>query len=519
MKKYLLIIVAMMLATVIRATVIYHAGCSFIVTSETDHTVELVYYSDIATEVKLPDSVTNNGTQYAVTSIGEYAIKSRYLTSVIIPNTVTKIGVHAFSSCISLPTITIPKSVTEIGDAAFVCGESLKDIYVEDGNRFYCSDNGVLYNSDMTELVQCPGGRVEFDFPNTVTKIGDNAFSYCIGLTTLTIPNSVTSIGDCAFSYCTCLSSVTIPNSVTTIGERAFSRCTSLTTIAIPHSVTEIGVYAFESCRNLTSVTIPNSITTIGSGVFHDCSSLITVTIPNSVTSIGVGAFFRCTGLTSVTIPKSMSEFDVNLFCGCTNLTKIIDMNPTPQIIGRNVFVNVPADAVIYIPKGSYKDYTQAEGWSYFSDFREMGAFDITLSASNLELGEGESAELMVNIVKDDDVTAVEHEWLSSNSEVAAVADGKVTAIAPGKAVITYIVYDSYGTAHSESCTVTVTDSAGIDDILNDTSIMADVYNMQGVAVLRNARTADIDALPSGLYIVRRGNKAEKVFKKHGVIK
>ena len=59
----------------------------------------------------------------------------------------------------------------------------------------------------------------------SVTYIGSFAFSYCSGLTSVTIPGSVTSIGRSAFLDCRGLTSVTIPNSVTTIGERAFGTC------------------------------------------------------------------------------------------------------------------------------------------------------------------------------------------------------------------------------------------------------------------------------------------------------
>ena len=58
-----------------------------------------------------------------------------------------------------------------------------------------------------------------------VTSIGNYAFSYCSGLTSVIIPNSVTSIGDWAFRECSGLTSVTIPNSVTSIGSYAFNFC------------------------------------------------------------------------------------------------------------------------------------------------------------------------------------------------------------------------------------------------------------------------------------------------------
>ena len=104
---------------------------------------------------------------------------------------------------------------------------------------------------------------------------------------------SVTSIGNDAFCYCSGLTSITIPNSVTSIGDRAFHDCSRLTSITIPESVTSIGDNAFDS-SGLTSVTIPNSVTSISDGAFEDCSSLTSVTIPNSVTSIGWDAFYGC---------------------------------------------------------------------------------------------------------------------------------------------------------------------------------------------------------------------------------
>ena len=73
---------------------------------------------------------------------------------------------------------------------------------------------------------------------------------------------------------CTGLTSVVIPNSVTSIGNNAFSDCTGLTSVKIPNSVTSIGNYAFLGCTGLTSIVIPNSVTTIGWNAFNACESL-----------------------------------------------------------------------------------------------------------------------------------------------------------------------------------------------------------------------------------------------------
>ena len=92
-------------------------------------------------------------------------------------------------------------------------------------------------------------------------------------------------------------SCISIPDSVTSIGNWAFSGCSSLTSITIPHSVTSIESYAFSGCSSLTNITIPDSVTSIGGGAFHSCNNLTSITIPDSVTSIGYGAFYGCKDL------------------------------------------------------------------------------------------------------------------------------------------------------------------------------------------------------------------------------
>ena len=127
----------------------------------------------------------------------------------------------------------------------------------------YTTNNGAITITGYTG----PGGAVTI--PNTinglpVTSIGDQAFVFCSGLTSVTIPNGVTTLGTGAFYGCTGLTNVTIPNSVTNIGDLAFADCTSLTSITIPNSVTSIGEGAFDNCASLTSVMIPDSVTSIG---------------------------------------------------------------------------------------------------------------------------------------------------------------------------------------------------------------------------------------------------------------
>ena len=148
------------------------------------------------------------------------------------------------------------------------------------------------YSNEYTGTVIIPSSVIYNNEEYRVTSIGFSAFSYCSGLTSVTIPNSVTNIGNCAFGSCQSLTAIEIPNSVTNIGNQAFEYCAGLKSVTIPNSVTSIGNSTFNFCTGLSSVTIPNSITSIGNSAFYGCRRLISVTIPNSVTSIGNQAFF-----------------------------------------------------------------------------------------------------------------------------------------------------------------------------------------------------------------------------------
>jgi hypothetical protein len=191
-----------------------------------------------------------------------------------------------------------------------------------------------------TTLTKYNGNEKSVIIPNTVTTIGDEAFSGNTNLTSVTIPASVTSIGENIFWSCTNLTDInveagnsmysssggvlldksgkllllcpngkgafTIPSSVTTIKPRAFDRCNRLTSVTIPNSITSIGDYAFYNATGLKSVTIPSSVTSIGDSAFAQ-SGLTSVTIPASVTTIGQSAF-QSSHLTSVTFAGSIAR-------------------------------------------------------------------------------------------------------------------------------------------------------------------------------------------------------------------
>ena len=175
------------------------------------------------TSITIPDSLT---------SIGNNALSEcSSLTSITIPDSVTSIGERAFWYCESLTSITIPNSVTCIGGCIFNDCKELHNVILETSN-FFVQDN-ILYSKEG-RVISCWSGNSHIIIPQGVTSIGNNAFSWCYSLTTITIPNSVTSIEESAFDGCKFLNSITIPNSVTSIGKRAFDGCESLNSIRIP---------------------------------------------------------------------------------------------------------------------------------------------------------------------------------------------------------------------------------------------------------------------------------------------
>ena len=258
------------------------------------------------TKVVIPDSVTNIGKRAfancssltevvipnSVTNIGKGAFhKCESLTEVVIPNSVTSIGDRTFCGCSSLTEVVIPDSVTNIGKGAFAICSSLTEVVIPNS---VTSIGGFAFHKceSLTEVV----------IPGSVVCINGNPFKDWNGKLECLSPSFVYE-DNILFNKDKSriisfrnqkLTSYVIPNSVTSIGEFAFSRCESLTEIVLPDSVISIGDHAFSRCRSLTEVVIPDSVTSIGDGAFSSCESLHSVVIPDSVTSIGDWAFSYC---------------------------------------------------------------------------------------------------------------------------------------------------------------------------------------------------------------------------------
>ena len=119
------------------------------------------------------------------------------------------------------------------------------------------------------------------NLPDSITKIGEDAFCCCTYLQNINIPCNTEAIGEGAFYSCYSLESVDIPPSLKIIEDLAFCRCTCLTELDIPDGVEKIENYAFEYCTRLVSVNISASVNEIGSDAFKECFCLESVFIAN----------------------------------------------------------------------------------------------------------------------------------------------------------------------------------------------------------------------------------------------
>ncbi|MBQ8719573.1 MAG: leucine-rich repeat protein [Clostridia bacterium] len=337
-----------------------------------------------------------------LTSIGEYAFGDNpVLKSIVFPDNVSTLGKYVLSECDNLESVTLPAALETLPQYCFRQCTKLKTVVLQEG--LTTIDNYVFYAGSSTAVSN--NAMTEITIPSTVTKIGDQAFSMCVGLESviftegsqlttigskafygaglngIALPTNVTSlgnqafqncdkleemdlsatkltsIGDNAFTGCTSLESVKLPATLTTIGKRAFSQtsaystkgaCTALESITIPASVTTIGEMAFAGCTSLTTVVFEegSKFTAFSSKeIFRDTPALETVTLPENLNTIGTNTF-KNSGLTSIALPATLTSIGTSAFENCDRLVNV-SVPSSVKTIGDKAFYD--ADALVSV--------------------------------------------------------------------------------------------------------------------------------------------------------------------------
>lgn len=169
-------------------------------------------------------------------------------------------------------------------------------------------------------------------------------------ITHVIIEDGVTKLGNHAFSGCIGLKLVEIGNTVTNIGEYAFRDCISLTSVQLPESIIEISSCAFYGCSNLENINIPRRTKILGSSVFAQCIKLKLIILPESVRRIGSSLYY---------IWDNRQSYG-------NNLESVINESVVPQNIPKDCFEYIWEKTKLYVPSSALNLYKNTPGWKSF---------------------------------------------------------------------------------------------------------------------------------------------------------
>ncbi len=332
-----------------------------------DKTTLLYYFAGKAdTEFVVPEGVTaiadfafyHGGDDFNTTltsvklpaslkSIGAYAFQYLNIKNVTFAEgcELESIGGYAFGQS-KLEAIDIPDSVSKIGNNAFYNCQQLVSIELPQGGKLKELLGNTFYGASKLKSIVVPEG---------VTWLGYGVFYNCYALESAVLPNSLASMDTSVFTNCRELKSVNLPDNAafTKLPAYTFQNCASLEEITIPDSVEVISssaygtpgywYSAFSGCTSLKKVNISENskLTSIEDASFLNCSSLEEIYIPAAVSYVGPQAFEGCSSLAKVTFEEGsvLSEIANNVFLNCGELTSI-EIPLTVTRIGNNAFMN-----------------------------------------------------------------------------------------------------------------------------------------------------------------------------------
>ncbi|MBO4603135.1 MAG: leucine-rich repeat domain-containing protein [Salinivirgaceae bacterium] len=326
----------------------------YTITDYENHTVEFGPYYSPKSEVTIPATISIDGTDYTVTSIAPRLFKENHMVEkVVIEAGISEIPYEVFRFANNLKEISLPATVGSFGEQTFYGCKSLQTITLANGNPYWKIEGDALYSIDGKQLLVyfARTTKTDFEVPDSVEEISWYAFSYA-QITNVSFPETLIKIGINAFSDCYNLTdTLTIPDNVTTIEWSAFSGC-QYSGIHLPANLEalEAGVIS----EYITSVSIPANVKRIGNSAFWNCSQLAEINLPNSVTYIDDYAFGG-TQLSKLVIPNSVTYIGKEILCGYStenlpNLTFDTSSQWFYVIDGENT--NTPIESSVYMTNG-----------------------------------------------------------------------------------------------------------------------------------------------------------------------
>ncbi len=303
----------------------------------------------------LPIRVTNGVLSYVEPDV----------TDLVLPDFVTTIGKNVFKLK-NIDRVQLNEGVVAIEDRAFAWSK-IREINFPKSLKTI--EPVAFYKCENLEVI---------DLSNTsMTKIEQETFSYCSGVTSLKLPAGVTEIGDQAFIDFTNLKELTLPEGLLKLGNEAFREC-GLTELRLPNSVCAMDQRAFYMSPNLQVVKVfgaavsndlPMEECTMEGSTFERCAELTHFEIPAGVKVAGQNTISGSLKLTSITISQTLQKIDFNAFA-YSSLQTVIVKSDIPAIVGTRsgAWQAFPYNVVsIQVPAGCADKYKTAPGWMNYA--------------------------------------------------------------------------------------------------------------------------------------------------------
>ncbi len=366
--------------------------------------VKALYCKESLRTLILPESITRIGNSAlyqtslsnilvipnSVKRIDESAF--RYMEElnleVVLPDSLVYIGPDAFLGSLFKCEFKMPNTVEYIGGSAFADARNfyghfrLSDNLKSLTNREWGNQEGVYEQSSGAFYNMGTNMTGDIVIPPSITEIPGGTFcgiGFANG-TTVTLHDGVTVIGDWAFGNLDINLPISFPSSLTTILTNAFAGCQLKGQLLLPDNLTFLGKGAFGNDGSIWGVpstgltgelTFPKNISVISNGAFSG-QSFTSIVIPDNVTSINPFAFKGLEYVKSIKLGKNVDYIGSEAFANCSNLQTMVSLNPVPPTVSEKTFEGIYFDkAILEVPAEAVEVYRRTDIWNRFLNITE----------------------------------------------------------------------------------------------------------------------------------------------------
>ena len=330
-------------------------------------------------DIVLPENIEYKGKTYTVAELGSQAFKGEPVTSVVMPNTITKVGLGSFQDCTQLASVTLSTGIAKLQQNMFTNCTSLTEITIPGGitqipgsflkgctalTKLTILDGDGLLDMNANAFVD--GGtsalRELYIYhaidPAKATAMADKPFRGAPALEKVVLGGSVTELNASYFENCPALKTVVFESDVKALGTGVFAN-TAIEEITLPEGLTTISSTLFANTKKLRKVTLGSAVDGIDALAFQN-SAVSEINFPATLTYISEMAFSG-TGLSGrLVLPEGLKRIGAQAFANIAGLTELV-VPSTTTTIGDGVVMSCPAVAKFEVAAEN-ENYTAPTG-------------------------------------------------------------------------------------------------------------------------------------------------------------